>query len=47
MGKYIKIKCGKLYDGLKAELQKDMEILIEGRYIKKWAITSPSRRAPR
>ena len=31
---WIKIKCGKLYDGLKAVLQEDMEILIEGKYIK-------------
>jgi imidazolonepropionase-like amidohydrolase len=32
--KYIKIKCGKLYDGIKAEFQEDMEILVEGKYIK-------------
>ncbi len=32
--KWIKIKCGKLYDGLKAELQENMEILIEDKYIK-------------
>ena len=32
--KWIKIKCGKLYDGLKDELQENMEILIEDKYIK-------------
>jgi len=32
--KYTKVKCGKLYDGLKAVLQEDMEILIEDKYIK-------------
>lgn len=32
--KYIKIKCGKMYDGIKAELQENMEILVEGKYIK-------------
>ncbi|MEK4495966.1 amidohydrolase family protein [Ureibacillus sp. FSL W8-0352] len=31
--KIIKIKCGKLYDGIKAELQENMEILIEGEKI--------------
>lgn len=29
----IKILCGKLYDGLKAELQEGLEILIEGKLI--------------
>ena len=28
------IKCGKLYDGLKDELQPDMQILVEGAHIK-------------
>lgn len=32
--KYKKIKCGKLYDGIKAELQENMEILVEGKKIK-------------
>lgn len=32
--KFKKIKCGKMYDGMKAELQKDMEILVEGKIIK-------------
>ncbi len=32
--KWIKIKCGKMYDGLKAELQENMEILIEDKYIR-------------
>lgn len=32
--KWIKIKCGKMYDGLKPQLQENMEILIEGKYIK-------------
>ncbi|CAM5217068.1 Imidazolonepropionase [Ureibacillus acetophenoni] len=31
--KNIKIKCGKLYDGIKAELQENMEILIKGEKI--------------
>lgn len=31
--KFVKIKCGKLYDGLKPRLQEDMEILIEGKKI--------------
>jgi imidazolonepropionase-like amidohydrolase len=31
--KNIKIKCGKLYDGLKAKLQENMEILIQGEKI--------------
>ncbi|MEL7568720.1 MAG: amidohydrolase family protein [Dehalobacterium sp.] len=31
---FTKIKCGKLYDGLKPVFQEDMEILIEGKYIK-------------
>ncbi len=31
---YTKIKCGKLYDGIHDELQSDMEILVEGQYIK-------------
>jgi len=31
--KFIKIKCGKLYDGLKAVLQENMEILVEGKKI--------------
>ena len=30
---YLKIKCGKLYDGLKNSLQEDMEILIKGKKI--------------
>lgn len=30
---YTKILCGKLYDGIRDELQKNMEILIEGRTI--------------
>lgn len=30
---YTKIICGKLYDGVKEELQKNMEILIEGKTI--------------
>lgn len=30
---YLKIKCGKLYDGLKNFLQEDMEILIKGKKI--------------
>jgi imidazolonepropionase-like amidohydrolase len=34
MTRYTKIICGKLYDGLKAELQEKMEILIEGSKIK-------------
>ena len=33
MKKFTKIKCGKLYDGLKAKLQENMEILIEGEKI--------------
>ena len=32
--KYTKIKCGKLYDGIKPCFQENMEILIEGRKIK-------------
>lgn len=32
--KYIKIKCGKLYDGLQNALQKNMEILVEDKFIK-------------
>lgn len=32
--KYLKIKCGKLYDGLKSALQENMEILVAGKYIK-------------
>jgi imidazolonepropionase-like amidohydrolase len=32
--KFKKIKCGKLYDGLKASLQENMEILVEGKKIK-------------
>jgi imidazolonepropionase-like amidohydrolase len=31
--KFIKIKCGKLYDGLKSALQENMEILVEGKKI--------------
>ena len=31
---FTKIVCGKLYDGCKQALQENMEILIEGRYIK-------------
>ena len=31
---FIKIKCGKLYDGLTPALQENMEILIEGKHIK-------------
>ncbi len=31
---FVKIQCGKLYDGLKNELQHNVEILIEGRFIK-------------
>lgn len=34
MEKYIKIKSGKLYDGIKATLQGNIEILIYGKYIK-------------
>lgn len=33
MTRKIKVKCGKLYDGLKQELQENMEIYIEGKYI--------------
>ena len=33
MDGYLKIKCGKLYDGLKNSLQEDMEILIKGKKI--------------
>lgn len=33
-GNFKKIKCGKLYDGIKAEFQKDKEVLIEGKFIK-------------
>lgn len=32
--KTIKIICGKMYDGIKAELQENMEILVEGKFIK-------------
>ena len=32
--RYIKIQCGKLYDGVKAELQEGMEILVEDKKIK-------------
>lgn len=32
--KFVKIKCGKLYDGLNASLHENMEILIEGAKIK-------------
>ena len=31
---YKKIKCGKLYDGIRAELQEGMEILVQGARIK-------------
>lgn len=31
---YKKIKCGKMYDGIKPALQEHMEILIEDKYIK-------------
>ena len=31
---FKKIKCGKLYDGVKQAFQEDMEILVEGRKIK-------------
>lgn len=31
--KFIKIKCGKLYDGIRPEFQQNMEILIEGKKI--------------
>ena len=31
---FVKLKCGKLYDGVKRELQEGMEILIEGKHIK-------------
>lgn len=34
MGKYTKIKCGKLYDGIKSKFQEDMEILISDSKIK-------------
>ena len=30
---YIKIICGKLYDGIRDELQLNKEILINGKYI--------------
>ncbi len=33
MKKFTKIKCGKLYDGLNAMLQENMEVLIEGEKI--------------
>ncbi len=35
MKKYIMIKCGKLFDGVKEEFQEGMEILIEGKRILK------------
>ncbi|MEG2185527.1 MAG: amidohydrolase family protein [Cloacibacillus sp.] len=31
--KFVKVRCGKLYDGLKPELQKEVEILVEGKKI--------------
>ena len=31
---YTKILCGKLYDGIRDELQETMEILIQGRLIR-------------
>lgn len=31
---YKKIQCGKMYDGLKPELQENMEILVEGKFIR-------------
>lgn len=34
MENFIKIKCGKLYDGKEAALQENVDILIEGKYIK-------------
>jgi len=34
MSNYVKIICGKFYDGLKPELQKKMEVLVEGSKIK-------------
>ena len=34
MENYKKIKCGKLYDGIQAKLQEEMEILVCGKYIK-------------
>jgi len=33
MGKSILIRCGKLYDGIHNELQENMEILVQGKYI--------------
>jgi len=32
--KFTKIKCGKLYDGIKPKFQENMEILVEGKKIK-------------
>ena len=31
---FIKLKCGKLYDGIKPNLRENVEILIDGKYIK-------------
>lgn len=38
---WIKIKCGKMYDGLKAELQENQEILVEGKYIREIGANLP------
>ena len=42
--KYTKIKCGKLYDGIKPCFQENMEILIEGRKIKAVGIALNARK---
>ena len=34
MENYTLIKCGKLYDGRKAEFQENVDILVEGKRIK-------------
>jgi len=38
---YTKLICGKLYDGIHNTLQKDMEILIEGKRIKEAGAALP------